>query len=191
MPSLPNKKNLLGWLIGPHALFWGGLIIAVVMISLCATSLYESRQDALARARETSRNVALIAERDIERNFELYALSLQAVVDGLGNRKVMALPPDLRGQILFDRAATAKNLGSMLVLDASGNVVIDAGNDTPRKGNFADRDYFKVQRDNPDAGLYVSAPFRSRLRNGSPSIALSRRVSHPDGSFARHRADGD
>ncbi|MGF6812818.1 diguanylate cyclase (GGDEF)-like protein [Paraburkholderia sp. Clong3] len=184
MPSLPNKNNLLRWLMGPHALFWGGLVIAVVMVSLCVTSLYQSRKDALDRARETSRNLTLIAERDIERNFELYALSLQAVVDGLGNQKVMALPPDLRGQLLFDRAATAKNLGSMLVLDASGNVIIDAGNDTPRKGNFADRDYFKVQRDNPNAGLYVSAPFRSRLRNGSPSIALSRRVSHPDGSFA-------
>ncbi|WP_442955595.1 sensor domain-containing diguanylate cyclase [Paraburkholderia sp. MPAMCS5] len=170
--------------MAPRAIVYGGGVIALMMVALCATVLYQSRQDALDRARETSRNVALIAERDIERNFELYALSLQAVVDGLGNAEVMALPSRLRGQVLFDGAATAKNLGSMLVLDASGNVIIDAGNDTPRKGNFADRDYFTVQRDNPSAGLYVSAPFRSRLRNGSQSIALSRRVSHPDGSFA-------
>ena len=43
--------------------------------------LYQGRLDAMERARETSRNLALIAERDIERNLELYALSLQAVVD--------------------------------------------------------------------------------------------------------------
>jgi len=184
MPSLSAKYNVSRWLTGPRAVLYGGVVIAFIMASLCAIVLYESRQDALDRARETSRNVALVAERDIERNFELYALSLQAAVDGLGNADVMALPPRLRAPILFDRAATAKYLGSMLVLDASGNVVIDAANETPRKGNFADRDYFKIQRDNPDAGLFVSAPFRSRLRNGSPSIALSRRISHADGSFA-------
>lgn len=97
----------------------------------------------------------------------------------------MALPPHLRAQILFDRAATAKYLGSILVLDAAGNVMIDAASDdAPRRGNFADRDYFTVQRDNPRAGLYISAPFQSRLRNGQPSIALSRRLSHADSSFA-------
>ncbi|MDR6412980.1 UNVERIFIED_ORG: diguanylate cyclase (GGDEF)-like protein [Burkholderia sp. 1595] len=172
------------WLTATRAVFYGGLITALVMVLLCATVLYHSRQDALDRTRETSRNVALIAERDIERNFELYALSLQSVVDGLGNAEVMALPAHLRRHFLFDDAATARNLGSMLVLDARGNIIIDAANDVPRKGNFADRDYFRVHRDNPGAGLYVSAPFQSRLQNGSPSIALSRRVSHADGSFA-------
>jgi diguanylate cyclase (GGDEF)-like protein len=54
----------------------------------------------------------------------------------------------------------------------------------PRAGNFADRRYFTVQRDNPDTGLYLSSPYTSRLRGGAPSIALSRRLSHPDGSFA-------
>jgi hypothetical protein len=57
--------------------------------------LYQSRQDALERARETSRNLGLIAERDIERNFELYDLSLQAVIQGLQRTDVMAAPPGL------------------------------------------------------------------------------------------------
>jgi diguanylate cyclase (GGDEF)-like protein len=72
----------------------------------------------------------------------------------------------------------------MLVMDELGNVVIDSGSDTPRTGNFGDREYFKVQRDNPNAGLYISDPYLSRLRNGAPSIGLSRRLSHRDGSFA-------
>lgn len=170
--------------LAPLVIICGGMLVALVMISLCATVLYQGRVDAMDRARETSGNLALIAERDIERNFELYALSLQAVVDGMRDPDVLALPPRLRRQVLFDRAATAKYLGSMLVLDASGNIVVDSGSDVPRQGNFSDRPYFTAQRDNPNAGLYISDPFRSRLRNGSPSIALSRRLSHPDGSFA-------
>ena len=105
-------------------------------------------------------------------------------MDGLQQADVMALPPHLRREVLFDRAASAKYLGSMLVLDEAGNIVIDSGSDVPRRGNFADRPYFTVQRDNPGAGLYISDPFRSRLRGGAPSIALSRRLSRPDGSFA-------
>ncbi|HTR05819.1 MAG TPA: diguanylate cyclase [Paraburkholderia sp.] len=184
MPPAPTQAKLLKGPTGPRAFFFGSLLVAFVMASLCATVLYQSRHDALERARENSRNVALIAERDIERNFELYALSLQAVVDGLGSADVMALPAHLRGQLLFDRAITAQYLGSMLVVDAAGNVIMDSADDTPSKDNFADRDYFQVQRDDPNAGLYVSAPFRSRSRDGAQSIALSRRLSHPDGSFA-------
>ncbi|MDH6147151.1 diguanylate cyclase (GGDEF)-like protein [Paraburkholderia sp. WSM4179] len=168
----------------PHAILYGGIVTVVFMACLCATTLYQERLDALARASEASRNVALIAERDIERNFEMYALSLQAVVDGVSQPEVLALPAHLRRAVLFDRAATARYLGALLVLDASGNIVIDARGDIPRKGNYADRKYFTVQRDNPNAGLYVSKPFVSRLRGGSPSIALSRRLSNPNGTFA-------
>ena len=137
----------------------------------------------MARATETSRNIAIIAERDIERNFELYELSLQAVVDGINDPETMGAPSRLRREVLFDRAATATYLGSILVLDPAGNVVIDAAGSVPRKANFSDRKYFTVHRDNPNAGLYVSDPFLSRLRGGSPSIAISRRISRPDGSF--------
>jgi diguanylate cyclase (GGDEF)-like protein len=161
-----------------------GVLVAGIMMGLCCVVLYQSRQDALDHTRDTLRDIAVIAQRDIERNLELYELSLQAVVDGLQQPDVMILPPHLRREVLFDRAASAKYLGSMLVMDELGNVVIDSGSDTPRAGNFSDREYFKVQRGNPNAGLYISDPYLSRLRNSAPSIGLSRRLSHRDGSFA-------
>ncbi|WP_439893753.1 sensor domain-containing diguanylate cyclase (plasmid) [Ralstonia sp. 25C] len=188
-----NKINPLRWLSGqwdyrrltaPRAIVIAGAAVALLMVSICATVLYQSRLDAMAHASATSRSLALLAERDIERNFELYALSLQAVVDRVNDPEVAAASPRLRGFALFDHAATATYLGSMLVLDAQGNIVIDAANDLPRQGNFSDREYFKVHRDNPNAGLYVGAPYASRLRGGALSIPLSRRLSHPDGSFA-------
>jgi diguanylate cyclase (GGDEF)-like protein len=168
----------------PVAVASCGALIVAVMFGLCGVVLYQSRLDALDHTRDSLRDIAVIAQRDIERNLELYELSLQAVVDRLQQPDVMALQPHLRRELLFDRAASAKDLGSMLVLDEQGNIVVDSGNDTPRTGNFSDRPYFIVQRDNPNAGLYISDPFQSRLRNGAPSIGLSRRLSHLDGSFA-------
>ncbi|WP_175812168.1 sensor domain-containing diguanylate cyclase [Burkholderia contaminans] len=160
-----------------------GIFIACALMGLCVMQLMQSRNDASDRASETSRNLGLMAERDIERNFEIYDLSLQALIHGLQRPDVMASTPALRRAVLFDHAMTAQFLGSMLVLDADGNIVLDSANDMPRKGNFADRKYFTVHRDNPNVGLYVSDPFASRLRGGILSIALTRRVSNPDGSF--------
>ena len=173
-----------GVLAKPQAMVIAGATIALFMIGICAFVLSQARVDAKARAIETSRNLALLAERDIERNFELYALSLQAVVDGVNNPEIMAASPRVRSDALFDRAASATYLGAMLVLDAKGDIVLDSANTVPRKGNFADRDYFRVHRDNPQVGLYISDPYLSRLRSDAPSIALSRRISGPDGRFA-------
>ncbi|WP_269504468.1 sensor domain-containing diguanylate cyclase [Burkholderia sp. IMCC1007] len=168
----------------PYTIVVIGIVVACALMGLCVLQLFQSRNDALERASETSRNLGLIAERDIERNFELYDLSLQAVIDGLKRPDVMNAPASLRRAVLFDNAMTAQFLGSMLVLDAGGNIILDSANDVPRHGNFADRKYFTVHRDDPNVGLYVSDPFQSRLRGGSLSIALTRRISNPDGSFA-------
>ncbi|KVW91079.1 sensor domain-containing diguanylate cyclase [Burkholderia cepacia] len=168
----------------PYLIVAIGVVIACALMGLCVLQLFQSRHDALERASETSRNLGLIAERDIERNFELYDLSLQALILGLQRPDVMAAAPALRRGVLFNHAMNASFIGSQLVLDASGNIILDSSSNVPRHGNFADRKYFTVHRDNPNVGLYVSDPFASRLRDGTPSIALSRRISNSDGSFA-------
>lgn len=168
----------------PYLIVVVGVAIACALMGLCVLQLFQSRHDALERASETSRNLGLMAERDIERNFELYDLSLQALIHGLQRPDVMAAAPALRRGVLFDHSMNATFIGSQLVLDANGNIILDSANDVPRKGNFADRKYFTAHRDNPNVGLYVSDPFASRLRGGTLSIVLSRRISNPDGSFA-------
>lgn len=170
-------------LLTPGAIVAGAAAIAAFMVTLCGIVVFQARSDALERARETSRNIALIAERDIERNIELYALSLQAVIDGIKDPELMAASPRLQHEALFDRASTASYLGSILVLDAKGQVTLDSLSERPPDLNFSDRRYFTIHRDDPNVGLYISDPYHSRLRSGSPSIALSRRVSQPDGSF--------
>jgi len=184
MPGALSSAVIRMVSVFPSAIFYCGIVAALVMFCLCGLVLYQGREDALEHSRVTSTNVALIAERDISRNFEIYALSLQAVVDSRQQPEVRALPLHLQRALLFNRAVAAKYPGKMLVLDAAGNIAIDEQDeDTPRKGNFSDRDYFTVQRDNPNVGLFISHPFQSRLSGGDPTIALSRRISNPDGSF--------
>jgi diguanylate cyclase (GGDEF)-like protein len=169
--------------LSPRGVIVSGLVLIVFGWTLCAAALIEARQDAYDHAVENARNLMLLIERDIARNIELYDLSLQNVVDGLADRETMALPAHLRDQVLFDRAATGEYLGSIFVLDARGDIVIDSGANPPRRVNVADRDYFRIHRDGRSHGLYISRPYASRLRHGALTIALSRRIERPDGSF--------
>ncbi len=188
--AMPGESGLSGRtaarlrrLLLPHLIFYSGLLIALLLLLLCGIVLYEGRIDALDRARTTQQNIALMASWDIERNIELYSLSLDAVVEGENDPEVVRLPMAMRRQVLFDRATTAKYLGGIYVLNAQGDISVDGKSNVPRKANFANEPYFAVHRDHPDVGLYVSDPYHSRLRGGSPSIALSRRITRPDGSF--------
>jgi diguanylate cyclase (GGDEF)-like protein len=183
------QSGLLSWqtfyrfILTPPAIVVGAVIVASVMVILCSVVLYQTRLDALARTRDATRNVALMAEKDIERNFEIFSLALQGVVDGVNDPEVMAASDKLRRHVLFDRATTASYLGSTLVIDAKGNLVFDSASEVPRKINYADRKYFPIHRGHPNVGLHVSGPYRSRLRDGSQIVVLSRRISRPDGSF--------
>ena len=64
-----------------------------------------------------------------------------------------------------------------------GDVIADSASATPRQGNFGGRDYFLAQRHGSTDRLFIGEPF-DRIHGRFTLIALSRRLSHPDGSFA-------
>jgi diguanylate cyclase (GGDEF)-like protein len=109
---------------------------------------------------------------------------LQGAVDALAQPGIDDISPALRHAAIFDRAASAEYLGSLLVLGPTGDIIADSTSIEPHRLNLSERDYFQVHRDRHDVGLFVSRPFRSKLRNGSPSISISRRLQDKDGHFA-------
>lgn len=159
-----------------------GLIITLGFSAICGSILWDSRKRDREEAQHSAANVIAAISSEISRNLELYDLSLQAVVDGLKLPELRYISPKLRQLLLFDRAATAKDMGSIFVLDTKGNVVIDSRSLTPRAANHAQSDYFKVQAHAASTGPYVSRPWVAS--NGEYLIAISRRLSNPDGTFS-------
>jgi diguanylate cyclase (GGDEF)-like protein len=157
-------------------------LASIVILVTTVLVLVAGRQEALSKARVTSANVAAALARDLARNLEIYDLSLQAVVDGMSDASILSLPPELRRQILFDRSTTAPYVTGIYAIDEHGRMVQGRARTLPTL-NFADREYFQVHRARADLGLYISQPFLSRLRNGAPTIALTRRINKADGSF--------
>ncbi|HDR9486806.1 TPA: GGDEF domain-containing protein [Burkholderia aenigmatica] len=179
-----HTASIVARILSPRGVLVAGIVLLMFSWGLSTSLLIEARRDAYDHAVENARNLMLLIERDIARNIELYDLSLQNVVDGMADPELMTLPPRQRHRLLFDRAATGEYLGSIFVMDAHGNIAIDSSASPARQGNFADRDYFAVHRDGLTQGLYISRPYAARLRGGALTIALSRRISRPDGTFA-------
>ncbi|GJD78576.1 sensor domain-containing diguanylate cyclase [Methylobacterium gregans] len=159
-----------------------GVVAPLGMLVMSGTMLLDLRRDAYANAEQTSKNLLQVLERDIARNIELFDLSLRAVTENLKAPGLEKVSPSLRQLILFDRATTAQDMGVMFVLDERGDIVVDQGTVTPRKGNYADRTYFRVHQDRADLGLYIGEPIVSRL-TGERMLPFSRRIDKPDGSF--------
>ena len=160
-----------------------GMAVAVGMVALGATVLLDARRDAWKQSEQAADNLAIALERDIARNIQVYDLSLQGAIEALRLPGIDEISPDLRQAAIFDRAANAEYLGSLLVLNAAGTVMADSTAVQPHSMSFSDRDYFQVHQAQTDAGLYLSRPFRSRLRGGDPSVAISRRRPDVDGQF--------
>jgi Cache domain. len=171
--------------VGNHPYFAGlaGTVVAVAMAGLTLLTLSSGRADALNHARETAQNLVSIVSSDLERNVEIYDLSLEAMVDGARDRATWTLPADLQQAVLFDRATTAAYLGGAYVIAADGRVIASQNGEINAEVRLADRDYFLVHQRSPAVGLYFSHPYRSRLRDGKFSIGLTRRINEADGTF--------
>jgi diguanylate cyclase (GGDEF)-like protein len=131
-------------------------------------------------ARQTLENLASSIDAEISRNVELYDLSLRAVAANMVLPEIRDVSKPIRHLILFDHAATAKFFGAIQVFDANGRLIIDASTLDPVQEDRSDEEYFQVQRDQPDAGLFISRPM---LHHGAYAIVLSRRITGADGSF--------
>jgi diguanylate cyclase (GGDEF)-like protein len=158
-----------------------GLVVNLLFFVAVAHDFYRTT---LALNVQSAKNVATLVENDVARNIELFNLSLQSVLEGIKDPEVMSLPARLRQLALFDRSATAPGLGALVVLNKEGTIIVDSLGPQVRRGNFADREYFKVHQNTPqDLGLYVSRPFQARLQGNDWSISISRRITNSDGSF--------
>lgn len=158
---------------------------ALMVLAICGSMLYQSYRQTSLAAVDNAKNVTLVAQRAISRNFEILSLAL----DSLAYRyqhpiSSHGLPAAERYLYLFGNAATLKHVSVMAVLDEHGKVLASSLRHSGQvMASYADRAYFTVHRDAPDAGLYVSRPIAAKLAKDLKVIVLSKRLNRADGSF--------
>lgn len=148
--------------------------------AICVDVMLDMRRGEMELARKTLENLGTSIESDINRNIEIYDLSLRAVASNMLMPEIGSVSKPVQHLILFDHATRARHFGGIQVFDATGHLIIDATTLDPLPEDRSDEEYFTAHRDNPDAGLFISRPM---LHRSAYSIVLSRRISGTDGQF--------
>ena len=144
----------------------------------------------------SARGTAIVrAERETLNATGVLAAQAARIFDGVS--RALAAAGELRAAVDTGAVAGAEAIhddlktihgGSPVILgigwtDIAGNRVASSNSRDPPPLNIADQDQFRVHRDDPAAGLYISAPIRSRL-DGTWILPVSRRIDDEAGRFA-------
>jgi diguanylate cyclase (GGDEF)-like protein len=168
------------WRVSAKLLMVSSVATVIGFSAICASVMIDMRHGEEELARQTLENLASGVDADINRNVELFDLSLRAVASNMVAPEISQVSRPIRQLILFDHAASAKHFGAIQVFDADGKLIVDASTMDPAPENRSDEEYFQVHRDRPDAGLFISRPM---LHHGAYAIVLSRRITDADGHF--------
>ncbi|MFL1494293.1 GGDEF domain-containing protein [Pseudomonas antarctica] len=176
-PALPARSELL--------LMLGSGLTVILIVVIVAALLTREHASTLQTAKRAATNITQLINADVLRNAELYDLALQGLIKATTRDDLSQATPDIRHMVQFDQSIAAPFKGEVLLLDANGAVVADSSTLQPTPRNFANRDYFQVHKQNAQAGLFISRPFKIRCDCDQVwRMAFSRRVEGPNGEFA-------
>ena len=164
------------------------LIAMVILLNLCfisilLLSLRQSRIQYEERAAISTRNLALVLEKQLIGIIEKINLTLLAVSDEARQQTAHgAINVQKLNAVISQLHARLPELDSLRCSNAQGDIVYGVGVDPNKITNIADRDYFSQPRD-LETGLVVSKPVLGRI-NGKWNLIFSRRINLYDGSFS-------
>jgi PAS domain-containing protein len=170
----------------PRIIVLSGLVLAILCDAFVAHMLSVNYRETYRATEAANGDLARALEEYMLRNMQGVDLLLGATIDALEQKPSLlsAGNPALINE-LKRRVAPYPAAKSIVVLDADGNMLGDTLGNQPsgRPANFADRAYYKVQRDDPGHGLFIDVPLISRVPPKGRFIAVSRAFLAADGSF--------
>ena len=160
-----------------------GLLLVAMLAAVTAWSVYGSRKTALWTAERQQVNVTTMLEQAVNRGVTTLDHSMRAARQAMKLPGLAAMPPATRQQVLFDGALTAEGFGGVFIVDETGALLYQSRPDGLDGVNRGGRSYFQAHRTDPSDKLLVSGPVRG-IADGQWTLLFSRRLNHPDGSFA-------
>lgn len=162
------------------------LFVAAVCISLITISIWgifnsleyhlhdkETQMSNLSKTLSTS-----IAATLTQADTVILGIQGQVEVEGTGAQTLERL-----GGILKNQQKSLPQVHGFFIYDEHGRCLFNSNGASPLGANNSDRDYFIHHRDHASTEPFIGPSIRSRSTN-EWVMTLSRRLNHPDGSFA-------
>ncbi|KAB0495618.1 sensor domain-containing diguanylate cyclase [Pseudomonas vancouverensis] len=158
------------------------LLIAVClsMALIVVWEAWSSRQYRLHDKEVAMSNLAQTLASQAQASIKQADTLLYALVDRLEHEGV----DDHRLPLLLNaQRAELSQIHGLFVFDENGKWLANSNGAGQTGVNNSDREYFIFHRDNPSRGPHIGPSIKSRS-SGEWILTVSRRVNHPDGSFA-------
>jgi diguanylate cyclase (GGDEF)-like protein len=162
-------------------LFVVGLCLLLLAIQI--SDSWRARKERLAEVAVATANMSHALAAQGESAVRVVDTVLAGVVERVETDGVDNGLARVRLQLhLKNMAAQVEELHGLFVFGADGRWLMTSQDRTLRYNN-ADREYFQYHLKHPDRGVHVGKPVRSRS-TGDWILPVSRRLDHPDGTFA-------
>ncbi len=158
--------------------------LAIVIVASTALILGELRSRQIADAEREVANLSRILAEQTARTLQSVDLILKSAIERVreGQTRPRLMEEATVRALMRARITGVPQIRALFILDAQGRLSLHShAYPTPRI-RADDRDYFKVHVENPEYGLYIDKPTRSRL-TGEWTIQVSRRIDGPAGEF--------
>ncbi|WP_077048324.1 sensor domain-containing diguanylate cyclase [Pseudomonas sp. KK4] len=155
------------------------LSMALIVIWQAWNSRQYHLQDKQVAMSNLAQTLASQAQASIKQaDTLLFALVDRLENEGSGPDQISRLQRLLRAE-----RSELSQLHGLFVYDETGQWVANSNGAEVSVANNSDREYFIYHRDHPDRGPHIGPAIKSRS-SGEWIMTVSRRVNHPDGSFA-------
>lgn len=179
------RRRFDAWRINPGQRFrlrlgFGLVLLNLAVISVSVWALRQSRENYLATGEVESRNYVQLLEQDI--SILLQSLDRMLQTMAVLHPRLAARSSAQADELVTMQAAQHPDVENLVVLDVGGRVLrasLGVPTGTP---SMAVRDYFKLLRDRPEAGLVISQPLLGQISR-KWTIVLARAVHDPQGRF--------
>lgn len=123
------------------------LIALAVLLSLGIGALFAHavltiKDDGWNYARTTNANLVQALKKSVGRSLDSLNRSMVGLADDAAKPEVMALPPKLREQVLFDHSLRSPAVAAISVSDAQGHILLHSNGPLTQPISIADTDYF-------------------------------------------------
>lgn len=168
-----------------HLPLWAAGFVALICVTILGLSVWREWETRNAELRNAEIDVTNLAHSLIQHADDTFELADTILVGLVHRLELDGLGPDTisKLQTYLPTRKSSDRIRGIFIYDDTGRWLATTEHVDFSRLNNSDREYFRQHRASPDKGTLIGRPVKSRS-GGQWIITASRRIDHPDGSFA-------
>ncbi len=182
MPSGGLRARVLRCRITPLV---SASVLVICVLLAAAAEAYVSYRDLRTETEQELVTFSRMVSQNLQRSVQESDVILRRAAAAFEDEQRLGYGSTVQPVFLRALADGSPEIADVFLASAVGTIVQRGRQDgrKPARDVAAGADFFRVHRDDPDAGLFISDPFSDEA-SGERSFVVSRRLNAPDGRFA-------